>query len=59
MRSILFQLLHVFHHWAALAYVGLHSLFRHGWYEALEHAPPQVEKPTCPVKQLIGISVND
>jgi hypothetical protein len=59
MRVCLVQLLKIFHDWLALAYLGANSMFSHGWYEALEHAPPPVEKNVCPVKQLIGISGNE
>lgn len=59
MRSTLFQILQVLHHWVAVVYLTIRGSFCHGWYEALEHAPAPLEDIKCPVKQLIGISVHD
>lgn len=59
MRSISLQILQVFHHWAASAYLTVRGVFAHGWFEVLEHSPADQESAVCPVKQLIGISVHE
>lgn len=59
MRSLPIQLLQVLHQWVATAYLAVRGACCHGWYEALEHSYPEPEHPVCPVKQLLGISVNE